>query len=324
MSESLIEDEQTESAVALKEVVHAVGRNLSSVILGKEAAIEKVLVALVCGGNILLEDVPGIGKTTLAKALARSMGASFNRIQFTPDMLPADILGGSIYNPKSGEFTFRAGPVFCNLLLADEINRASPRTQSALLEAMGEGQATVEGKLHPLPSPFMVIATQNPVEYHGTYPLPEAQLDRFMIRLEVGYPDESQEVDMLFAQQRVHPLSQIQPVADVSVWQEIYRAVRDVGVERSLGQYVVHLVRATRQDSRLQLGASPRSANMLFHAAQGLAFLRGRTFVLPDDIREMAPDVLAHRVAVDAKAQYSGLEKAQIVRDVVDTVPVPV
>jgi MoxR-like ATPase len=298
--------------------------NLAAVILGKAEVIEQVLVALACGGNILLEDVPGIGKTTLAKALAKSLQAQFHRIQFTPDMLPADILGGSIYNPQTSEFIFRPGPVFCNVLLADEINRASPRTQSALLEAMSEAQATVEGLRHPLPQPFIVIATQNPIEFHGTYPLPEAQLDRFMVRLELGYPAEASELDMLYAQQRVHPLESLNPVADCAGWLALQQAVRAVGVERSVGRYVIDLVRATRTDSRLQLGASPRAATMLFHASQGLAYVRGRHHVLPDDVREMAPNVLAHRLVIDTKAQYSGLAKSQLVREIIDTVPIPV
>ena len=309
---------------AARQAISQLAANLGQVILGRDEAIEKLLVALVAGGNVLLEDVPGIGKTTLAKALATSLQAQFNRIQFTPDMLPADILGGSIYNPKTGEFSFRPGPIFCQVLLADEINRASPRTQSALLEAMTEGQATVEGVRHVLPHPFLVIATQNPIEFHGTYPLPEAQLDRFMVRLEIGYPAEEKELAMLYAQQHRHPLDAIRPVLDSAGWAATQATVRALGVEPSVGRYVIAIVRATRQDSRLLLGASPRAANMLFHAAQGLAFLRNRGFVLPDDVREMAPLVLAHRVVIDTKAQYSGLEKSQLVREILDTVPVPV
>lgn len=306
------------------DVTQALREALAKVILGKEDAIESVLISLVCGGNILLEDVPGIGKTTLAKALAKCLTARFNRIQFTPDMLPADILGGSIYNPKTGEFVFRQGPVFCNIMLADEINRASPRTQSALLEAMTEGQATVEGIRHPLPRPFVVIATQNPIEFHGTYPLPEAQLDRFMLRLEIGYPSADKELDMLYAQQHHHPLDDIEPVADSDIWRTIQEKVREVGVETSVGEYVIAICRATREDSRLQLGASPRAANMLFHAAQGLAFIRQRDFVRPDDVREIAPSVLAHRIVIDTKAQYSGLEKIQIIKEILDNVQPPV
>ncbi len=312
-------DRQTLRAIAAD-----IATNLSHVILGKEDVIELLLVGLLCGGNILLEDVPGIGKTTLAKALAMSLNASFKRIQFTPDMLPTDILGGSIYNPTTGDFIFREGPIFANLLLADEINRASPRTQSALLESMTEGQATVEGFRHKLPQPFLVIATQNPIEFHGTYPLPEAQLDRFMMRLEIGYPSEAQELNMLFAQKQKHPLEAVKAVADCHAWMQIQHSIRHITVEKSVGKYVIAIVHATRMDSRLQLGASPRAANMLFLAAQGLAFLRHRDFVLPDDVRDMAPVVLGHRIVIDIKAHYSGLEKAQVIKEILDNVPVPV
>ncbi len=314
-------DQSNDTALA---VVQALRENLSQVILGKAEPVDQVLVALLCGGNILLEDVPGVGKTTLAKALARSLQAKYNRIQFTPDLLPADILGGSIFNPQSGDFSFRAGPIFANILLADEINRASPRTQSALLEAMTEGQATVEGVAKPLPQPFIVIATQNPIEYHGTYPLPEAQLDRFMIRLEIGYPQAAEEADILFAQQLQHPLESIKPVAAGKDLLGIQHLIRRVEVESSVAEYIVSLVRATRDDSRLRLGASPRASLMLFRAAQALAFTRKRSFVIPDDVKALAVPVIAHRVVLDAKAKYAGAAKREIITEILEQVAVPV
>ena len=309
---------------AARQTLQALRDNLCGVILGKAEVIEQVLVALCSGGNILLEDVPGVGKTTLAKALARSLRAEYRRIQFTPDLLPADILGGSVFKPQTGEFSFRPGPVFTNILLADEINRASPRTQSALLEAMTEGQATVEGVSRPLPRPFLVIATQNPIEYHGTYPLPEAQLDRFLIRLEIGYPSEAEELKILYAQQEAEPLEQLQPVADAGALLAIQQQVRRVTVEESVATYLVAVVRAARQDERLRLGPSPRAALMLFRAAQARAFLDLRTFVIPDDLKQLAVPVLAHRVILDAKARYGGAAKANVIREILDAVPVPV
>lgn len=304
--------------------IRGLRENLARVILGKAATIDQVLVALFSGGNVLLDDVPGVGKTTLAKALAASLDVDFKRIQFTPDLLPADILGGSIFNPQTGEFTFRPGPVFSNILLADEINRASPRTQSALLEAMTEGQATVEGIARPVAAPFMVIATQNPVEFHGTYPLPEAQLDRFLLRLEIGYPDAAVELDMLYAQRSSHPLTELKPVMDRDMLLRIQQTVRDIGVEKSVGEYMATLVRETREDSRLRLGASPRATLMLFRASQAMALLQDRDFVTPDDVIALAVPVLAHRVAMASKARYAGQEKIEVIEDVIGTVKVPV
>jgi MoxR-like ATPase len=274
--------------------------------------------------HVLLEDVPGVGKTTLAKTLAQSLEATYHRIQFTPDLLPADILGGSIYNPQSGEFTFRQGPIFANILLADEINRASPRTQSALLEAMTEGQATIEGVQRELPAPFMVVATQNPIEFQGTYPLPEAQLDRFMFRLDLGYPDKATEVAILFAQRHEHPLLSLEPVTNCQTLMRMQAAVRDVGVEQSVAEYIVSIVHATRADSRVRLGASPRASLMLFRAGQAMAWLAGRDFVTPDDIKPLTVPVLSHRIIMDTRARYSGLDRAAVVREVVGAVPVPV
>jgi MoxR-like ATPase len=297
--------------------------NLCRVIRGKEAAVDCLLVALLANGHVLMEDVPGVGKTTLAKALARSLQAEFRRIQFTPDLLPTDIVGGMIYSPISGEFSFRPGPVFCNVLLGDEINRASPRTQSALLEAMSERQVTIEGQRHELTRPFIVVATQNPVEYHGTYPLPEAQLDRFAMRIELGYPDEEMEIAVVVDQKSVHPLEGLCAVADVADVVAAQDAVCGIHVEASLVRYITSLVRATRQDARLRLGASPRAALVLFRCCQALALLRGRGYVTPDDVRALAVPVIAHRLVLDTKASYSGTRKDAVVLEILDRVPVP-
>jgi MoxR-like ATPase len=312
--------EQTELQTKLK----LLQENLRRVIQGKDEAIETLVIALIAGGSILMEDVPGVGKTILARALAKSIDASFNRVQFTPDLLPADILGSSIYNPVEGSFTFHPGPVFCNVLLGDEINRASPRTQSALLEAMNEGQVTVDGMTRTISAPFLVIATENPVEFHGTYPLPEAQLDRFLIWLELGYPDPETEVDILYAQVVRHPIQDIRPVMSRVDVLEAQEAVARVTVERSVSRYLVDIVNHTRSDGRLKLGASPRGALMLFRAAQAAALLAGRDYVLPDDLQRVAVPVLAHRLVMTSKAAYGGTNKRQVVAGIVETVPVPV
>lgn len=297
--------------------------NLGNVIRGKREVIEAVTISLIAGGSLLLEDVPGVGKTTLAKALARSIDAKYNRIQFTPDLLPGDILGSSIYNPVSGAFTFRGGPIFCNVLLADEINRASPRTQSALLEAMNERQASIEGVRHELPAPFLVIATENPVEYHGTYPLPEAQLDRFLMQIEIGYPDEAVEQEILYAQALAHPVDALKAVVDGGQVIAMQRAVREVRVEETVGRYIVEIVRATREDERLRLGASPRGSLMLFRASQAAALSAGRAYVVPDDVQRMAPFVLPHRLALTPKAKYGGTTKLSVVMGLLQDVRVP-
>jgi len=298
--------------------------NLQTVIYGKGESIDVVIVALLAGGSILIEDVPGVGKTTLAKALAKSLDAKFCRIQFTPDLLPADILGSSIYNPVTGEFRFAPGPIFCNILLADEINRASPRTQSALLEAMNENQATIEGQRHALPQPFLVIATENQIEFHGTYPLPEAQLDRFLVRLAIGYPAAEVEVDILKSHAHSQPLDRIGPVLDLEQVRRIQQEVAEIHIEEGILEYIVEIVHATRHDNRLQLGISTRGTLMLSRAAQARAYYENREYVIPDDVLWCAPHVLSHRMILTAKTRYSGATTRQIVSDIIGRIKVPV
>ena len=312
--------EQSEQYVQKLSVLR---ENLSGVIRGKAERIDMMMVALLSNGSVLMEDVPGTGKTTLAKALARSLDVPFNRVQFTPDLLPTDILGSSIYNPVDGTFHFRKGPIFCNILLADEINRASPRTQSALLEAMSESQATIEGVRYELPSPFFVLATQNPVDFHGTYPLPEAQLDRFLIHLQLGYPDPENEMEILFAQSTEHPVDHLERVLNHEEVVEMQEQVKTVHVDQSVARYMIDLVQATRNDPRLKLGVSPRGSLMLFRAAQAIAFLNSRNYVLPDDVQQMADYVLAHRLILTSKAKYSSITKMDVVSDIVQKVKVP-
>jgi MoxR-like ATPase len=308
----------------LQSTAAAIRANVGKVIVGKDAVVDLAVVALLCEGHILFEDVPGIGKTTLAKALARSLGCTFRRIQFTPDLLPSDVTGLSVYNQKTQEFEYRAGPLMTQILLADEINRATPRAQSALLEAMQERQITVDGATKLLPRPFLVLATQNPIELEGTFPLPEAQVDRFFMKLELGYPSEAEENTILLRFERADPLADLQAIVSAETILDLQRAVRAVRVEASVRDYLIAIVRATRAHQSVELGASPRGSLYLYHAAQAYAALRGRDFVLPDDVKYLTPFVLTHRLILSAQTRLRGRDAKQIVKEVVEAVPVPV
>lgn len=308
----------------VKEAAQRVCESVARVIVGKDETIELLLVALLCEGHVLLEDVPGIGKTTLAKALAKSLGCSFQRIQFTPDLLPGDITGVSVFNQKTGEFEYRAGPLLAQIVLADEINRAGPRTQSALLEAMQERQVTVDGMTHPLPRPFLVLATQNPIELEGTFPLPEAQVDRFLMRVALGYPDEPDERAILRRFRENNPLTELAPVLSADEILDLQNQVRSVFVHAAMEEYIVRLVRATRENQAIQLGASPRGSLGLYHTAQALAAIRGRAFVLPDDVQELLLPVLEHRIITTSHARVRGRAARDILQEVAAQVAVPV
>lgn len=301
-----------------------VRENIQKVIVGKNTVIDLALVAILCEGHVLLEDVPGTGKTTLAKALAASLGCTFRRIQFTPDLLPSDVTGIYYFNQKSQEFEFRPGPLMSQVVLADEINRATPRTQSALLEAMQERQVTVDIETKPLPRPFLVLATQNPIELEGTFPLPEAQVDRFLMRLSIGYPQEKEENDILLRFEREDPLEMLEPVVDPETIVEMQRQVRAIKVEESVREYVVKVARATREHDEVDLGASPRGTMALYHTSQAWAALRGREFVLPDDVKFLAPHVLTHRIHISPQTRLRGRRPEEVVAEIVNTVPVPV
>lgn len=304
------------------EFVRRFHRNVEQVIVGKAAVIDLVLVALIVEGHVLFEDVPGVGKTMLARAIAVTLGASFKRIQFTPDLLPSDVTGVSVYNQATGTFEFRPGPVFVHILLADEINRATPRTQSALLEAMGERQITADGDTRPLPRPFLVLATQNPVEYEGTFPLPEAQLDRFLLRLQMGYPTFDEERQILENLRREHPINHLQPAADISDLTRLQALAQEVHIDRSVSDYLLRLITATRTHPDLSLGASPRGSLALYKAAQALALVRGRDYVMPDDIKELAPAVLPHRLIVKPESEVRGRNRDAIVQQLLADVEV--
>ena len=290
---------------------------------GKNDVIELLLVGLLGAGHVLVEDVPGVGKTTLAKALAKAVDVGFTRVQFTPDLLPTDILGSQVLDPKNGTFTFHRGPIFTHVLLADEINRASPRTQSALLEAMNEGQTTVEGITHQLPRPFFVIATQNPSDYQGTYPLPEAQLDRFLLRIGVGYPNPEAELAMLFSRRTADPLSKVVAVCNETDIVALQEEVKAIDVKDAVARYMLAIVHRTREVPPLELGVSPRGALAFFRASQARARLHGRSYVSPEDVHALAGPVLAHRVQLTTQARYGGITAEKILADVVRDVPVP-
>ena len=298
--------------------------NIQQVIVGKDEPINLALVAVLCEGHILVEDVPGIGKTTLAKSIAASLGCTFRRIQFTPDLLPSDVTGINYFNQKSQEWEFRAGPVFSQILLADEINRATPRTQSALLEAMQEQQVTVDGNTKPLPRPFLVLATQNPIELEGTFPLPEAQVDRFLVKLPIGYPTLDEENSILLRFERADPLEQLAPVVETDELLAMQKQVREIRVEASVRNYAIAITRATRVHSEVSLGASPRGTLALYHAAQAWAAIHGRAFVVPDDIKKLTPYVLTHRILIQPQVRLRGRKPEDIVAEIVETVPVPV
>ena len=308
-------------------MVHELGErlkeNLSRVIIGKDNTISLTVIAFLCQGHILIEDVPGVGKTMLARSLAKSLGCSFKRIQFTPDMLPSDVTGVSIYNQNTRDFEFRPGPLMAQIVLADEINRATPKTQSALLEAMEERQMTVDGTTYPLPTPFMVMATQNPIEYEGTFPLPEAQLDRFLMRIDLGYTSLKNEIRILEEQQITHPIMELAPVLNADEIIIAQEAIKHIYVSDPVKRYIVEMVRETREHPEVYLGASPRGSLGLFRAGQARAALNGRDYVFPDDIKVLAPNVLPHRVVVSPAARLTDLSASKIVREILDSLAVP-
>ena len=311
---------ETQSATGLaQEIVD----NVSKVIVGKNAVIERALAAVIAQGHILIEDVPGVGKTMLAKSISTSIGCSFKRIQFTPDLLPSDIVGVSIYNQSTGEFQFRPGPVMAQVVLVDEINRATPKTQSALLEAMEELQVSVDGVTRQLERPFIVMATQNPIEYEGTFPLPEAQLDRFLMRISLGYPSFSEELSVIEQQEQTHPIDGLQAVASPEDVIGLQNAAKNVYVDSTVREYIVTLIKATRDHEDVSLGASPRASLGLFRASRGLAIMRDRDYVIPDDVKELAHAVLCHRLILSPSARMRGLQTAQVVDGLLESVAVP-
>ncbi len=307
----------------VSQVAESIIENVERVILGKRSAVELTVIGLLCQGHLLIEDVPGVGKTMLARSLARSIGCDFRRIQFTPDMLPSDVTGVSVFNQKTREFEFRPGPIMAQIVLSDEINRATPKTQAALLEAMEERQVTVDGVTHPLARPFLVVATQNPIEYEGTFPLPEAQLDRFMLRISLGYPDAGQEVNILNSQQYQHPITQIDQVISVEELLAAQEALKEVYVDDLIKTYIVEIVNQTRRHPDIYLGASPRGSLTLYRTAQARAALHERDYVIPDDIKALAPPALAHRMIVSPAARIKDVSSEAVLSDILSSVPVP-
>lgn len=304
-------------------IIEQIIGNVERVIIGKRAEVEQAVVTLLCGGHLLVEDVPGVGKTMLARSLARSVGCTFKRIQFTPDLLPSDVTGTSVFNQQTGVFEFRPGPVLSQIVLVDEVNRATPKTQSALLEAMEEHQVTVDGISHRVPEPFMVMATQNPIEYEGTFPLPEAQVDRFMLRIHLGYPSKPNEIDMLNRQSDHHPIHDLRQVVSAEELVAAQRAIRSVYVDDLVKSYIVDLVTTTRDHPDVYLGASPRGSLALFHAARAWAAINGRDYVLPDDVKRLAEPTLAHRLIINPSARIKNVTAQQVIEDALQHTPVP-
>ncbi|MGD8604434.1 MAG: MoxR family ATPase [Anaerolineales bacterium] len=307
----------------IKTLTDRLVENVEKVIVGKRESVRLIVIGLLCRGHVLIEDVPGTGKTMLAKSLSRSIGCSFNRIQFTPDMLPSDVTGVSIYNQKTREFEFRPGPIMAQIVLTDEINRATPKTQAALLEAMEEYQVTVDGVTHPLPNPFLVLATQNPIEYEGTFPLPEAQMDRFLLRISLGYPSGRYEVEMIERQQIQHPLETLEQVVDLEELLAAQEGIRRVTMSEELKRYIVEIVEATRDHPEIYLGASPRGSLALFRSAQAMAAMQARDYVVPDDIKDMAVPTLAHRLIVGSAARIREVDAREVIKELLDRIPVP-
>jgi len=307
----------------IRDVAERIIANVERVILGKHKEVQLAVVALLAQGHLLVEDVPGVGKTMLAKSLAKSVGCTFRRIQFTPDMLPTDVTGVSVFNQKTREFEFRPGPIMAQIVLADEINRATPKTQSALLEAMEERQVTVDGVTYPLSRPFLVLATQNPIEYEGTFPLPEAQVDRFMLRIRLGYPEPEEEMRILDSQRVIHPVEEIGQVVSAEELVQAQERVKDVYVDDLIKEYIVELVRATRKHPDVYLGASPRGSLALYKTSRALAAVQGREYVIPDDIKALAEPTLAHRLIISPSARIKDVDARSVVQEILESVPVP-